>query len=55
MPPEKIADAILKAIGINKKTVVLRLLDCLIVWGNIFIPGLIGRMAARQYRVAMKH
>ncbi len=50
MPPEKVAAAIVKAVGTNRKTVVLRLFDRIVIWANIIAPGIMGRMAQRQYQ-----
>lgn len=50
MRAETVAGAIVKAARTRKKTVVLRFFDRLIIWGNIFVPGIIGRLAKRQYR-----
>lgn len=50
MPPEQVAEAIVRATTRHRRTVVLRWLDRLIVWGNALLPGVMGRLAARQYR-----
>lgn len=51
MPAEQVAQAIVKAAyGRTRQTVVLRWIDRLIVWANVFAPALVGRLAARQYR-----
>jgi len=50
MSAETVAEAIVKASISHKKTVILRFFDRLIIWGNIFVPGIIGRIAKRQYR-----
>jgi NADP-dependent 3-hydroxy acid dehydrogenase YdfG len=50
MTPETVAAAIVKATHRPKNTLILRLFDRLLVWGNILIPGIIGRMARKQYR-----
>jgi uncharacterized protein len=50
MTPDKVAAAIVKATKSRKKTVILRFFDRLIIWGNILVPGFIGRMAKRQYQ-----
>lgn len=50
MSSEQVADAIVKAATQNKKTVVLRFFDRLIVWGNRLVPGIIGMLAKRQYK-----
>ncbi|MBZ0274682.1 MAG: SDR family NAD(P)-dependent oxidoreductase [Anaerolineae bacterium] len=50
MSPEKVAEAILKAVGTRKKTVVLRFFDRIIIWANILAPGIMGRIAMRQYK-----
>jgi short-subunit dehydrogenase len=50
MSAETVAEAILKSTISHKQTVVLRFFDRLIIWGNIFLPGIIGRIAKRQYK-----
>jgi short-subunit dehydrogenase len=50
MPPEKVADVIVKTIQKPKNTVILRFFDKLIVWGNRLIPSIIGELAKRQYK-----
>lgn len=50
MTADRVAAAIVKATHQRKKTVILRFFDRLIIWGNILVPGLIGRMARRQYK-----
>ncbi|HEX2907880.1 MAG TPA: SDR family NAD(P)-dependent oxidoreductase [Phototrophicaceae bacterium] len=50
MSADQVAEAIVRATHQHQHTVTLRLFDRLIVWGNIFIPGIMGRMAKRQYR-----
>lgn len=50
MPPERIAEAILKAVQHPKRSVTLRLFDRLVIWGNILLPDVLGRLAKRQYR-----
>lgn len=50
MPPEKVADTIVKIIQKPKNTVILRFFDRLIVWGNRLIPSIIGELAKRQYK-----
>jgi short-subunit dehydrogenase len=50
MSAETVAEAIVKATINHKKTVILRFFDRLIIWGNIFVPGIIGRIAKRQYK-----
>jgi short-subunit dehydrogenase len=51
MPAEQVAQAIVKAAyGRTRQTVVLRWIDRLIVWANVFAPALVGRLAARHYR-----
>lgn len=49
MTPDKVADAILEAVGTNKETVTLRLMDRLLVWGNVLVPNIIGRFVKREY------
>ena len=50
MPPERVAGAILRATQQRKKTVVLRLFDRLVLLGSLLLPGLVGRLARRQYQ-----
>lgn len=50
MSAEQVAEAIVRATERPKKTVVLRWFDRLIVWGNRLVPGLMGYLAARQYK-----
>lgn len=50
MPAEKVADAIVQATHRQPKTVYLRLFDRLVVLGSKLVPGIIGRMAKRQYQ-----
>lgn len=50
MTPDKVADAIVKATHTGQKTVILRLFDRLLILGNTLVPGLIGRLAKRQYQ-----
>ena len=49
MQPEKVAEAIVKAVQHPKRSVTLRLFDRLIIWGNILVPDVLGRLAKRQY------
>jgi short-subunit dehydrogenase len=50
MTAEQVGMAILRAVERRQKTVVLRPFDRLILWGNILVPGLIARLAKRQYK-----
>jgi len=50
MDVEQVAQAILKAVRSNRKRVILRWFDRLIVWGGMFAPWLIGRLARKQYK-----
>ncbi|MBZ0297343.1 MAG: SDR family NAD(P)-dependent oxidoreductase [Anaerolineae bacterium] len=50
MPAGQVAQAIVKAAQHRPRRVILRLVDRLIIWGNILVPGLIGQLAKRQYR-----
>lgn len=49
MPPERVAEALVKATYQTRNTVTLRWIDRLIILGNRLVPGIIGRMAKRQY------
>ncbi|MEZ4670538.1 MAG: SDR family NAD(P)-dependent oxidoreductase [Anaerolineae bacterium] len=50
MTPDKVAAAIARATMGNPRSVILRFFDRLVVWGNILIPEVIGRIAKRQYK-----
>lgn len=50
MDVEQVAQAIVNTAGTNKKRVILRLFDRLIVWGGIVAPGFLARLASRQYK-----
>jgi hypothetical protein len=50
MSAEQVADAIVDVIQKPKNTVFLRFFDRLTVWGNRLIPGIIGKLAERQYK-----
>lgn len=50
MSAEHVAAAIVKTLGRRDKTVYPRLFDRLLVWGNKFIPSIMGELAKRQYR-----
>ncbi|MBN8617627.1 MAG: SDR family NAD(P)-dependent oxidoreductase [Anaerolineae bacterium] len=50
MSPDQVAAAIVRATHGNPRSVIVRFFDRLLIWGNIFIPEIIGRIALRQYR-----
>ncbi len=50
MSADQVAQAILKATNTRQKTVILRWVDRLIIWGNILVPRIMGQLAKRQYR-----
>lgn len=50
MSAETVAEALVKTAFTNKRTVILRLFDRLIVLGNRLIPGIMGELAKRQYK-----
>lgn len=50
MSADRVAAAIVRAVGTNQKTVTLRFFDRLVIWGNILAPGIMGQLARRQYR-----
>jgi len=50
MPPETVAAGLVKAANARPQTVVLRAFDRLILLGNWLLPGLMGRLAKRQYK-----
>ncbi len=50
MPAERVAAAIVRAADRSGGTAVVRPLDRLIVWANVLAPGIMGRIALRQYR-----
>jgi short-subunit dehydrogenase len=50
MTPDRVANAILKTLTHPKRSVTLRLFDRLVIWGNILLPDVLGRLAMRQYK-----
>lgn len=50
MSAERVAAALLAAVGTRRQTVILRWFDRLIVLGNRLIPNIIGQLAKRQYK-----
>lgn len=50
MDVDQVAIAIVRSANTNKKRVILRMFDRLIVWGGTFTPALIARLAKRQYK-----
>ncbi len=50
MDVDQVAQAIVNTTTTNRKRVILRLFDRLIVWGGIFTPWLLARLAKRQYK-----
>jgi short-subunit dehydrogenase len=50
MTPEQVAAGMVAVAQRPRSTVILRWFDRLIVWGNRWLPGVIGYLAARQYR-----
>jgi short-subunit dehydrogenase len=50
MTPSQVAAAILRAADGNRRSVVVRFFDRLIMLGNILVPEMIGRIALRQYK-----
>lgn len=50
MSAERVATAIVQATSRRPKTVTLRWIDRLVLWANTLLPGLMGRIAKRQYR-----
>ncbi len=50
MTADQVAAAVVRAADRRPSTVVLRLFDRLILWANVLAPGLIARMAKRQYK-----
>lgn len=50
MTPDKVAVAIVRATKGNPRSIILRFFDRLVVWGNILVPEIIGRLAKQQYR-----
>lgn len=50
MTPEQVAASMVAVAQRPRSTVILRWFDRLIVWGNRWLPGVIGYLAARQYR-----
>lgn len=50
MSAEEVAEVIVRATQRRRKTVVVRTVDRLILWANAIAPGLVGRLAKRQYK-----
>jgi len=50
MDVEQVAQAIVNTANTNKNRVILRMFDRLIVWGGTFVPGIMARLAKRQYK-----
>jgi hypothetical protein len=50
MTADRVAQAILRATKTNKRTIVLRLFDRLVLLGNLILPEIIGRLAKKQYK-----
>lgn len=50
MPAERVAEMIVRATKRRQKTVVVRMFDRLLLWANAVAPGLVGRLAKRQYK-----
>lgn len=52
MTVERVAQAVVRAASAPRKPkrVVVRLFDRLLIWANVLVPELIGRLARRQYR-----
>lgn len=50
MSAVQVAEAVVKVIHNPKNTVILRLFDRLIMWGNRLIPSIMGELAKRQYK-----
>ena len=50
MTPEFVAEAIVRAVEHNQGTVALRWFDRLVIWASAFVPHVVARRAARQYK-----
>lgn len=50
MTAEQVADAVVRATRTRRSRMTLRWFDRLLLLGNVLIPGIIGRLAMRQYR-----
>lgn len=50
MAAEQVAEALVRTVQKPRDTVILRWLDRLIIWGNLWFPSIMGRLAKRQYR-----
>lgn len=50
MTADTVAEAIVKVVKKPKNTVILRFFDRLLVLGNRLVPGVIGKLAERQYK-----
>lgn len=49
MQPEQVAEAIVNVVQHPKRSVTMRFFDRLVIWGNILVPDVVGRIAKRQY------
>jgi short-subunit dehydrogenase len=50
MSPERVADAILRAVERKPRSVTVRWFDRLVILGNMLLPDVVGRMARKQYK-----
>jgi short-subunit dehydrogenase len=50
MSAEQVADAVVNAVERRAKQVIVRPFDRLLLAANLFVPGIIGRLALRQYQ-----
>lgn len=50
MTADFVAQAVVSAVERKQQTVVLRLFDRLLIWGTLVLPGVIARLARRQYK-----
>jgi short-subunit dehydrogenase len=50
MSPDRVAAAIVRAVERKPRSVTVRLFDRLVIWGNILLPDVVGRMARKQYK-----
>ncbi len=50
MTADQVAQAIIRAVERKQQTVILRFFDRLLLWGGLLLPGVMARLARRQYK-----
>ena len=50
MPPERVAEAIVRGLRKPSRSITVRWLDRFIIWGSILFPDVLGRLAKHQYQ-----